>query len=235
MKVIGAGLPRTATLTQKVALEMLGMKPCYHMVNVLRDLDLVPTWIEAFEGNADWDEIFSGFDATVDWPGAFFYEELMEAYPEAKILLSTRDGEAWERSMTDTIWGLFYGDMLIHDLSAAWGRVDPKWAAYISLMKGMWSKSGLLASEHEGPGLGTMAVAMDRYNESVKRTVPADRLLVWSPKDGWAPLCEFLEVPVPDVPVPHLNDSHEFGDRIAGAAVQALTQWWEGAKVGAAR
>jgi hypothetical protein len=235
MKVIGAGLPRTATLTQKVALEMLGLKPCYHMVNVLRDLDLAPMWMEAFEGNADWNEIFSGFEATVDWPGAFFYEELMEVYPEAKVLLSVRDGEAWERSMTDTIWGLFYGDILIHDLSAAWGHVDPKWAAYISLMKRMWSKSGLLASEHEGPGLGTMAAAMDRYNESVKRTVPADRLLVWSPKDGWAPLCEFLEVPVPDVPVPHLNDSQEFGDRITGAAIQALVQWREETQAGAAR
>ena len=39
MKVIGAGLPRTATLTQKVALEMLGFEPCYHMVNVLGNLD----------------------------------------------------------------------------------------------------------------------------------------------------------------------------------------------------
>ncbi len=39
MKVIGAGLPRTGTLTQKVALEMLGLGPCYHWVDVLADLD----------------------------------------------------------------------------------------------------------------------------------------------------------------------------------------------------
>jgi hypothetical protein len=235
MKVIGAGLPRTATLTQKVALEILGIKPCYHMVTVLRDLDLVPRWTEAFEGNSQWDEIFSGYEATVDWPGAFFYDELMEVYPEAKVLLSVRDGEAWERSMADTIWGIFFGDMMIHDLSTAWSRVDPKWAAYISLMKAMWHKSGLLAGEHESPGLGNMAASMECYNEEVKRTVPADRLLVWSPSDGWAPLCEFLEVPVPDVPVPHLNDSKEFGDRIAEAAIQALTQWREEMQVGATR
>src|ERR1700677_4666254 len=94
MKVIGAGLPRTATLTQKVALEMLGFGPCYHMVNVLSNLDLAPQWQEALEGSSDWDELFLGSQSTVDWPGAFFYRELMDFYPEAKVLLSVRSGEA---------------------------------------------------------------------------------------------------------------------------------------------
>ena len=161
MKVIGAGLPRTATLTQKVALEMLGFAPCYHMVNVLGNLDNAPRWQEALEGRNEWDDIFGDFQATVDWPGAYFYRDLMEAYPDAKVLLSVRDGEAWERSMGETIWGIFYGDMLIHDLSSAWSRVDPKWAGYISLMKTMWEKSGLLGSENEGPGGGAMARAME--------------------------------------------------------------------------
>ena len=226
MKVIGAGLPRTATLTQKVALEMLGFAPCYHMVNVLGNLDTVPRWRQALEGRSDWDDIFGGFVATVDWPGAFFYRELMDAYPEAKVLLSVRDGDAWERSMNETIWGIFYGDMLIHDLSNAWGRVDQKWASYISLMKTMWDKSGLLGSD-EGPGTGEMAHAMQRYNDEVIRTVPSDRLLVWSPKDGWEPLCEFLETPVPEVALPHVNDAKQFGDRIIEAAVSALNQWRE--------
>lgn len=236
MKVIGAGLPRTATLTQKVALEMLGFGPCYHMVNVLSNLDLAPQWQAALEGSSDWDEIFGTSQATVDWPGAFFYRDLIDAYPDAKVLLSVRDGEAWERSMGETIWGLFYGEMVMHDLSVAWSRVDPKWASYITLMKSMWRKSGLLGSENDGPGTGAMAKAMERYNEEVKSTVPADRLLVWSPADGWGPLCEFLEVPVPSVPVPHLNDSAQFGDRIIDAAMQALSRWRdEGAQVGAAR
>jgi hypothetical protein len=236
MKVIGAGLPRTATLTQKVALEMLGFGPCYHMVNVLSNLDLAIPWQQALEGRSDWDELFLGSQATVDWPGAFFYRDLIDVYPEAKVVLSVRDGEAWERSMGETIWGLFYGEMVIHDLSSAWSRVDSKWAGYITLMKSMWRKSGLLGSEADGPGSGAMANAMERYNEEVKRTVPADRLLVWSPSDGWGPLCDFLEVPVPKVPLPHLNDSVEFGDRIVDAAMGALSRWRdEGAQVGAAR
>ena len=51
MKVIGAGLPRTGTLSQKVALEVLGVGPCYHMVNVLADLDLADQWRRALEGD----------------------------------------------------------------------------------------------------------------------------------------------------------------------------------------
>lgn len=226
MKVIGAGLPRTATLTQKISLEMLGFAPCYHMVNVLSNLDLTDRWREALEGRGDWDELFGGFEATVDWPGAFFYRDLMDAYPDAKVLLSVRNADSWERSMTETIWGLFYGDMMIRDLSNAWGRVDPKWASYIDLMKTMWRKSGLLAGENED-GTGAMARAMERYNAEVRATVPPERLLAWSPADGWEPLCEFLEVPVPAVPVPHVNDSKQFGERIAAAAMAALNRWRE--------
>jgi hypothetical protein len=77
MRLIGAGLPRTGTLSQKVALEMLGVGPCYHMVNVLGDLDLAPAWRRALDGDADWDAIFGEHEATVDWPGAYFYRELL--------------------------------------------------------------------------------------------------------------------------------------------------------------
>ena len=228
LKVIGAGLPRTATMTQKVALEILGFEPCYHMANVWGDLDTVPRWHEAFLGRRDWDDIFEEFQAAVDWPASFYYRDLMEAYPDAKVLLSVRSGESWELSMENTIWGTFYGDMLVHDLSTAWGRVDQKWADYITLMKAMWEKIGLLAGEFEGTGTGTMARAMERYNEEVKATVPADRLLVWSPSDGWAPLCEFLEVPVPEIQLPHINDTNGYTLGVIDLAIAALKKWRDG-------
>jgi Sulfotransferase domain len=227
MKLIGAGLPRTATLTQKIALEMLGIGPCYHMVNILSDLELAPQWSAAFDGMCDWDQIFEGHQSTVDWPGAFFYKELIQTYPEAKVLLSVRDGAAWARSMHDTIWGMFYGDTLMRDLTFARCRVDPAWAQYIDLMMAMWNKSGLLGSIEGGFEASALAAAMERHNEDVRQTVPADRLLVWSPADGWAPLCEFLEVPVPEAPLPRVNDSAMFADRIVEGAMSALTQWQE--------
>ena len=224
MKLIGAGLPRTGTLTQKVALEMLGFAPCYHMVNVLMDLDLAPLWGRALAGDEPWDEIFDGFVATVDWPGSFFYRELIETYPEAKVLLSTRDSEAWERSMRDTIFGLFYGDNMMHDLSNARGRIDQKWRGYLDMMEGMWEQSGLI-SDGAATTSESMRSAMERYEQEVQANVPSDRLLVWSVQEGWEPLCEFLEVPVPDTPFPRLNDSAEFAGRIFDGALLALQEW----------
>jgi hypothetical protein len=223
MKLIGAGLPRTGTLSQKVALEMLGFGPCYHMVNVLGELDLAAKWRQALDGNPDWDDIFGEHESTVDWPGSFHYRELVEYYPDAKVVLSERDGEGWATSMRDTIWGLFFGDVLINDLSEARRKVDPKWNAYMEMMKEMWRRSGLIYGDTLD--LEWMGAAVDRYHADVRRNVPADRLLVWSVKDGWGPLCEFLEVPVPDQPFPHLNDTDTFIDRIVDGSLITLQEW----------
>lgn len=224
MKLIGAGLPRTATLSQKIALETLGLGPCYHMVDVLGDLDRTSHWRGALEGDATWDEIFAGYQSTVDWPGSFFYRDLIEAYPDAKVLLSVRSGESWARSMIDTIWGLLYGDTLMHDLSSARIRVDPAWARYLELMEEMWARSGLLGDDHAGDS-AVLAAAMERYNEEVQRST--DRLLVWTATDGWEPLCEFLEVPIPETPFPRVNDGATFVSRIVDSSLDTLSAWRE--------
>jgi hypothetical protein len=223
MKLIGAGLPRTGTLSQKVGLEIVGHGPCYHMVNVLANLDLVDQWRRALEGDGQWNDIFDGFVGTVDWPGSFFYRELIEVYPDAKVLLSVRDGDSWARSMRDTIWGVIYGQNVIRYLSDARCEIDAKWNGYIELMKEMWERSGLMEGVETSEQF--MAQAMERYHEEVKATVPGDRLLVWSVRDGWEPLCEFLGVPVPEMPFPHLNDSKEFGERVVDGALLTLQEW----------
>jgi len=223
MKLIGVGLPRTATLSQKVALELLGLGPCYHMVNVTNDLDLVDQWRRALDGNAQWGEIFDGSQSTVDWPGSFFYPELLEVYPQAKVLLSTRDGDSWARSMRETIWAVHYGDTFIRHLSDCREAVDPKWRAYMTMMKEMWDRSGLLRGEETSNEW--MGDAIDRYHDQVRETVPSERLLVWSVSDGWEPLCEFLDVPVPAAPFPQSNDAAEFADRVIDASLRVLQQW----------
>jgi hypothetical protein len=224
MKLIGAGLPRTGTLSQKVALEMLGFGPCYHMVNVLANLDEAQGWQQALDGTANWDEIFDGCQSCVDWPGTFFYKELADHYPGAKVLLSVRDSDGWVKSMRDTIWGIFYGDMLMRDLSDARERVDPKWHVYSDMMRGMWERSGLITAGPETTP-EEMAAGMARYNQQVQDVIPADRLLVWSVSDGWDALCEFLEVPVPEADFPHLNDSKVFADRVIDGSLAVLQEW----------
>ena len=225
MKVIGAGLPRTGTLSQKVALDMLGFGPCYHMVNVLADLDLVERWQAALDGRPDWERTFAGFESTVDWPGGFFYQELMEAYPDAKVLLSVRDPDLWERSMRETVWGIIHGESVMRHVSDAAGITHRGWGNYLTMIKGLlWEERGTLAENHaERDGL---IAASERHVEAVRATVPADRLLVWDVTTGWDPLCEFLEVPVPDSPLPRVNDSEEFQRRVIESSLQRVQDWW---------
>lgn len=221
IEVIGAGLPRTGTLTQKVALEMLGFTPCYHWVDVLADLDRVAIWEKAMDGKADWPQIFGESRATVDWPGGYFWRELMDAYPDAKVLLSVRNPQSWEPSFRETIVDMGHGQTLLNLLSSARALVDPQWQRYVGFVERMfWSQEGTFANGHESPQ--QLIDAMIAHNEEVKRTVPAERLLVWEPADGWGPLCEFLEVDVPAEPLPHANDRETFLGRVIDGALAAI-------------
>jgi Sulfotransferase domain len=226
MQLIGAGLPRTGTLTQKVALEQLGLAPCYHWVNVLADLDTqVELWNRALDGEAIWDEVFAGQQATVDWPGGYFYRELAEYYPEAKVLLSVRDPEKWEPSFRETIWAMSFGDTLMPLLAHARAEVEPRWKLYLELVDRMfWGSQGTFA---KGQTPEQMMEQMLAHHAEVQRTIPSERLLVWEVGEGWEPLCEFLELPLPDEPFPHANDRDTFLGRVIGGALDSLQGWRE--------
>ena len=226
MKLIGAGLPRTATTTQMIALEMLGL-PCYHMRDMMGDpAKSVPQWRQAFEGNGPWDELFAGKESIVDWPGSYHWRELMDVYPDAKVLLSVRSAESWVESMQNTIAQIFVGDTLLYHLAQAQYKIDPVYAAWLDVLRDMWVKADIMVPSGGDPA--EMAAGMERWNQEVIDGVPAERLLVWNPKDGWEPLCEFLEVDVPSEPLPHVNDVETFQKvLIIGPAIAALNEWWE--------
>jgi hypothetical protein len=226
MRVIGAGLPRTGTLTQKLALEQLGLAPCYHWVNVLADLDQVALWNRAMDGGGPWEEVFAGCAATVDWPGGYFYKELLDVYPDAKVLLSVRNSASWEPSFRETIVGMCHGESLMRLLASARGQIDPRWHRYLELVDRMfWGPQGTFAEGWAEPA--QLIEQFERHNEAVKRIVPPERLLVWQVTEGWGPLCEFLEVEVPAEPLPHENDRETFLDRVIGGAIGALHEWHE--------
>lgn len=225
VKLIGAGLPRTATTTQKVALETLGLRP-YHMIDLMTDFRHVDLWNRAEDGEDVWDELLGDRDATVDWPGARFYEPLLDRYPDAKVLLSVRDHESWARSMQDTICQIYFGDVVMHHLCDARFLVDEQWREWTLLMRRLtWEGRGPLGDAPDTTeGLVRSA---RRWDEEVKANVPADRLLVWEAKEGWEPLCDFLELPVPDEEFPRVNDTNAFIQGIMGGAIRALNGWWE--------
>ena len=217
-------MPRTGTLTQKVALEMLGVGPCYHMVDVLADLDQAKLWQRALDGEAPWEQIFDGFNSTVDWPGGYFYRELIDVYPDAKVLLSVREPQAWERSMRDTVWAVRHGESLVRLLSSAQAHVNEQWRGFLEMIDRLvWEGEGTFASGHAEPQ--QLIDTMIRHNREVERNVPSERLLVWSVEEGWQRLCEFLEVPVPRQPFPHVNDRTEFLNRVIDGSLESLRQW----------
>lgn len=228
MKLIGAGLPRTATTTQMFALEQLGLGPCYHMRDLLSDLETgLPLWEAVAQGTPDWERIFGPAVSTVDWPSARFYPELMAHYPDAKVLLSVRTGEEWVSSMRETVWGIFHGDSVLHHVCEARAVIDPLWQRYMTLMRWMsWDEgAGALAGEtYSDAGL---AAVMERWNDTVRATVPAERLLEWNPREGWEPLCEFLQLDVPPEPLPRLNDTKSFREGIIGGALDVVGEWWQ--------
>jgi hypothetical protein len=110
VNVIGAGLPRTGTLSLKVALELLGLGPAHHMFDVPADPDRIGLWEEALGGRRRWAKIFDGYHSAVGPPASGFWEELIRAYPNARVLLSVRDPESWSRSVGETEWGARRGD-----------------------------------------------------------------------------------------------------------------------------
>lgn len=227
LQLIGAGLPRTGTLTQKVALEQLGLAPCYHWVDLLADLDTqVPLWNSALDGDVDWQKVFAEIPSSADWPGGYFYRELMDAFPDAKVLLSVRDPVKWEPSFRETIWEMCFGGSVMGLLSQARVQIDDSWREYQALVHRMfWGPQGTFKDGYDEPA--QLIAQMERHHELVKQVVPAERLLVWEVGEGWGPLCEFLGLPVPNEPFPHANDRDTFLERVTDGALGALKAWRE--------
>ena len=196
LKIIGAGFGRTGTLSLKKALEQLGCGPCYHMFEVVERPDHIARWHRlAFEGVMDWDALFADFQSTVDWPAARFWHELAECYPTARVLLSVRDPEAWYKSMTDTIFEAL--QMPIPTSGSEPRRLQMQMARKLVLQDIF---GGSIEKSH--------AIAVfNRHNDEVKQAFGPDRLLVFDVKEGWEPLCRFLEVAEPNEPFPRLNDT----------------------------
>lgn len=208
LKVIGAGFGRTGTLSMKAALESLGFAPCYHMTEVFQNAEeMVPNWIAAIEGKPlHWDSIFGRYQATVDWPGCSFYEQLMQAYPDAKVLLNVRDPNAWYESVISTI---YQTSKIGTTVPLPQDDARLRWVQAINTL--IWQRTFDGRFEDKAYALSVF----ERHNEEVKRKVPAEKLLVYNVKEGWEPLCAFLGVEVPkDRPFPRLNERTDFINRI---------------------
>ena len=105
LQVIGAGMPRTGTLSLKTALERLGFGPCHHMTEVFAHPEQWPLWDRIGDGQeVEWEDIFGPYRSTTDAPGVYFWRQLAQRYPDAKLVLTERDPQRWYDSMAATIF-----------------------------------------------------------------------------------------------------------------------------------
>ena len=197
LKVVGAGVGRTGTNSLKLAFEQLLGGRCHHMYEVIEHPDQIPQWTDAIEGRpVDWSTLLAGYSALVDWPGASLWPELTAAYPEALVVLSVRDPEAWYRSASNSIFLI---------LETAPPELRPWFETVVGLLRERF------CDQLDQPT--AMMDAFERHNAAVRAAIPPARLLEWTPTDGWEPLCERLGLAVPDEPFPVTNTLNDWRGR----------------------
>jgi len=217
VKVIGAGFGRTGTTSLKAALEALGFGSAYHMTEVFTHPEHVGFWEAARRGErVDWEAFFSGYGVAVDWPACAFYGEMMEAFPEAAVILTVRDPERWYESTLSTIYRIrkvSAGPAPVRLAFALAGLFAPGVTGIARLADEIvWNDTFDGRFEDRRHAIETFK----RHNDQVRRRVTPERLLVYDVREGWSPLCDFFGVEAPDRPFPHLNDTREMRRRLLG-------------------
>lgn len=203
LEVVGAGFGRTGTETLKNALEILGFGPCYHMFEIDKHPEHIEKWNDVrSKGSRQWMEIYRDYSSAVDWPTCAYFEELIEAFPESKVILTVRDPGEWFTSMSKTVFRALSEDE--KGLSEKTIELRRMSRALISegTFKGRLDDRTFCES-----------IYLDHI-KSVKSKVPPNRLLVYEVRHGWKPLCTFLDREVPSTEFPIGNSTQDFERRV---------------------
>lgn len=209
LEVIGAGFGRTGTMSLKLALEQLDFGPCYHMTEIVKNPGHARLWRSAHSGQpTDWTELFGRYRATVDWPGCHYYRELMDAFPDAKVILTIREPDQWYESMANTLYSLqVAAEARLLDRQEQRESRPAAPPAPGAPGARIWRDTFSGRFEDRAHAIEVF----ERHNAEVVRTVPPSRLLIYQVSQGWGPLCAFLGVPPPDDQAfPHTNSTESF-------------------------
>ncbi|WP_246673964.1 MULTISPECIES: sulfotransferase family protein [unclassified Mesorhizobium] len=196
IKVIGTGFGRTGTDSMREALAILGFGPCHHMQEVNGNEEQKRMWRALAQGaTPDWNQLLSGYVSCLDWPSAYYWRELIEFYPNARVILTYRSAESWWESFEKTI------------AAGLEQSVDQESLGLV-----------LIARQVFGGRPGDRAHAIACYEANVRAVyagVPPERLLVHALGDGWEPLCTHLGVAIPDQDYPNRNNAAGFRSRFS--------------------
>ncbi len=210
LKVIGSGFGRTGTKSLKLALEQLGFTPCHHMLEIRPTPGQVDFWYDISQGKpTDWHAVFEGFQAAVDWPSCNYWREMADAFPEAKVIHTTRPFEQWWKSFSKTIAESLMTDTPTED------PIRLKQRAMVNQIIKVDVFGGRIEDKE------VARAAFEKREAEVKAGIAPERLLMFEPTDGWEKLCPFLGVPVPEAAYPFTNTTEDF--RAAMQMAQART------------
>jgi hypothetical protein len=164
----------------------------------------VALWSAAGDGaHTDWDALFAGYSATVDWPSTRFWRQIVDAYPQARVIHTERPAAAWYASVRNTIY-----QVMTQTLPPSAPAPLQEHLAMVRklILRGVFDER----FEDEAHAISVY----EAHNARVKREIPPERLLVYEPGQGWEPLCKFLGVPVPTTPYPKVNTTEDFIARL---------------------
>ncbi|KAK9781089.1 putative Sulfotransferase domain-containing protein [Seiridium cardinale] len=229
--VLILGLPRSGTYSVAHALKILGHEHVFHNLDVPWDANEVwgswirPMWayspylrehvgLPYFARNnppptvfttADWDDLVGRDHQAVADMTVYFAAELIETYPNAQVILWERDIDRWYHS--------YMGMLEAFEFHSPISMFIRKYIAPFSGIywhTTMWyGVAGWLRAKDMD---GMRANAKDRYREHfeiVRKMVKPGNLLEYHLGNGWEPLCNFLNCPVPEEPFPHLNEKDD--------------------------
>ncbi len=200
LEIIGAGFGRTGTMSLKLAIEQLGLGPCYHMVETRTHPEHDAMWLALASGErSDWRPMLAGYHATVDWPAVLIWKALAAANPRARIILTLRDPEEWYASCAATIFARMEEAMRAPS-------DDPVRRLHMRMV------NEVVVERTFGGSLDKRNVlrVFKEHNEEVRSLVPSDQLLIYEAGQGWKPLCGFLGADIPQAPYPVVNTREEF-------------------------
>ncbi|KAJ5971227.1 uncharacterized protein N7479_001145 [Penicillium vulpinum] len=223
--VIGAGLPRTATSSLQAALEELNMGPCLHMAQIIphssqQELLIAATYTkDAATRQKQLYTLISGYAAVCDMPAVFFLPDLMDMYPDARVILTTRpSAETWAESCGQSLRFFFTGIFAV--LGFLW-KTERLWYR-LNMRILVWGK------EKFGEEVDIFStVVYDRYNELVRGVVTerGGKILEFKAEDGWEPLCEFLGRDIPVKKFPRVNERETFAFIKRVLIVKGVVSW----------
>ncbi|XOV93584.1 MAG: sulfotransferase family protein [Bacteroidota bacterium] len=211
IKIIGAGLPRTGTNTLKQSLEMLGYTKTYHMKELLVNPDNLKYWhtLES-TGTTNWDELYDGYQATVDFPAYPWVKEHLAQYPDAKVIFTTRPFDKWYDSIYSTVWTA--GPQNLPQKLAMMSKLifNPRLRKVIKCIKLAKKRIFKVTLQGKFEDKAFAEKVFNQHLEDMKALVKPENFLIYDVRDGWGPLCKFLGKEEPKDPLPHLNKKENF-------------------------